>query len=187
MNPLKFFHNLFNGQPIPPRYRSDSECRDVNKELFFYEIRYTQASDLLLKEIELLVNGNIDLNKAEDKHKIQSLLKTFEETEYNLNEINRKEIIKKFGEARVSYVNLNIEKCSKELIEDVTNSLPDLERLKKCLSLISDIRERKREVDQRLKELGTNFCYYFVIKILKFFLFKKRMQKCYQHLIYCQK
>ncbi len=88
----------------------------------------------MLKEIELLVNGNIDLNKAEDKHKIQSLLKTFEETEYNLNEINRYEIIKKIGEERVSYVNLNIEKCSKELIEDVTNSLPDLERLKKCLS-----------------------------------------------------
>jgi hypothetical protein len=35
----------------------------------------------------------------------------------------------------------------------------ELEESKKILRLISEIKERKRKVDQRLKEIGIKFCF----------------------------
>ncbi len=62
MIPLKFIHNLFIGAPKNNTLQMFSR-KDRNKEFFFIENRYIKASDFLLNEIELLVNGNVDLNK----------------------------------------------------------------------------------------------------------------------------
>ena len=83
----------------------------------------------------MLVNGNGDLNKVKDKQKIQILLKIFREIEYNLVHVNS--IISK----------------TKYMIES------DIPVIDKFQSLLSDIQERKRQVDKTVKELGTNFCY----------------------------
>jgi hypothetical protein len=153
MNPLKFIHNLFIGEHINNKLIMFSR-RGKNEEFFFKENRYIQASDLLLKEIELLVNENVDFNK--DKEKIQSLLKIFREIEYNLDSRNSFATdIKRLFEKDVSNISSSEEKYSEQLIFQ----LNVLEKINKFQNLLSDIRERKSQVDKRVKELGTNFCY----------------------------
>jgi hypothetical protein len=156
MNLFKFIHNLFIDQPkIHTLYFAQSD----RNELFFYENRYIQASDLFLKEIELLVNGNVDLNKDRNKQKIQILLKIFREIEYNLVYVNSViGVIKCHIECDVSRISSNValkEKYSEQLIAP----LNALEKINKLQSLLSDIQERKRQVDKRVKELGTHYCY----------------------------
>ncbi len=160
MNPFKFIHNLFIDQPkIHTLFFAQSD------KILSNENRYIQASDLLLKEIELLVNGNVDLNKVKNKQKIQILLKIFQEIEYNLVYVNSVIVVTKCYHERfsshldnVSRISSNValkEKYSEQLIA----LLNDLEKINKFQSLLSDIQERKRQVEKRVKELGTNFCY----------------------------
>ena len=173
MNLYKFFYNLFIDQPNPPKYYYKGDFPTLDfldfgsnvKEFMFVENRYIEASDLFLKEIELLVNGNDYLSK--DKYKIQSLLKTFKEIEYNLNEINNY-----YGFIK-GVKNLE-EGCSKDMIENFAIASSLVERLRKFRSLFSDILERKRQVDQRLKELGRNFFLNNILKILTFYFNLRR-------------
>ena len=54
------------------------------KEIFFEDNNFIEASDLFLREIELLVNEDIEFNK--DRYKIENRLKKFEDIELNLNQ-----------------------------------------------------------------------------------------------------
>ena len=123
MNLFKFIHNLFIDQPkIHTLFFAQSD----RNEVLFNENRYIQASDLLLKEIELLVNGNVDLNKDRNKQKIQILLKIFREIEYNLVYVNSVIVVTKCHLERfssqldnVSRISSNValkEKYSEQLI-----------------------------------------------------------------------
>ena len=113
----------------------------------------------------MLVNGNGDLNKVKDKQKIQILLKIFREIEYNLVYVNSYIVDTKCDLERfssqldnVSRISSNValkEKYSEQLIA----LLNDLEKINKFQSLLSDIQERKRQVEKRVKEQGTNFFY----------------------------
>ena len=55
------------------------------------------------------------------------------------------------------------EKYSEQLIAEfnavLIAQLNVVEVINKFQSLLSDIQERKRQVDKKVKELGTNFCY----------------------------
>jgi hypothetical protein len=168
MNPLKFIHNLFIDEPkIHTRMFFQS---DTIEEFLVYENRYIQATDLLLKEIELLVNGNGDFNKVEDKQKIQILLKIFREIEYNLVFINS--VIaedKKVSENLVSCISSEValkEKHSEQVIAELNVALiaqsKILEEINKFQSFLSDVQERKRQIDKKVKELGTIFCYQII-------------------------
>jgi hypothetical protein len=72
MDTFEFIYNFLTGKLIPRElfyYKSSL----TEEEFCLARDRYIEASDLFLKEIELVVNGNDDLNK--DNHKIRSLWK----------------------------------------------------------------------------------------------------------------
>ena len=110
---------------------------EVKAEQILDDKRFIEASDLFLKEIELLVNENTDFNK--DKHKIQSLLKKFEEIE--------RELVIRYS-FKVNLIN------SLRSIQFIKVN----EEAKKIQSSILEIRERKRKVSKRFKELGVKLC-----------------------------
>jgi hypothetical protein len=56
------------------------------EEIILDDKNFIEASELFLKEIELLVNENMDFNKDIDK--IKKLLKKFEHIEWNLDRRN---------------------------------------------------------------------------------------------------
>jgi hypothetical protein len=118
--------------------------------------RIVEAFDIFLKEIELQINENIDFNKD----KIKSLLKKFEEIEYELKPIQSlNELIRDKYKNHVTRIDdlFNKKDNSDQVIERII--MWELEESKKILRLISEIKERKRKVDQRLKEIGIKFCF----------------------------
>jgi hypothetical protein len=83
MDAVKRSYKLLTNIPYICKIYIGYDNQDYTDEEFILEQnRYIEASDVVLKEMELLVNGDIDLNK--EKHKIHSFLKTFEDIEYNL-------------------------------------------------------------------------------------------------------
>ncbi len=109
-----------------------------------------------MKEIELQINENIDFIKD----KIKSLLKKFEEIEYELKPIQSlNELIRDKYKNHVTRIDdlFNKKDNSDQVIERII--MWELEESKQILRLISEIKERKRKVDQRLKEIGIKFCF----------------------------
>jgi hypothetical protein len=152
MNLISFFNYLFdnNDDEIAEAVKVLKENfsnKDTIKEKLLKDHKFIEATDLYLKEIELIVHGNIDYNK--DRHNIQNLIKKFEDFELSLS--------KKF--------------TSKELIISSHKSLmtghtypswipiwlSEIEEAKEIQRLITEIRERKTKVDERIKELGKKF------------------------------
>jgi translation initiation factor 2B subunit (eIF-2B alpha/beta/delta family) len=126
--------------------RTFIDTKDLSfKEELLLDQHCIKASDLFLKEIELLVE-NID--SIIDKHNVQILLTKFEEIEMELDERH---------ESKVSMI-----KTCEVLLSDLrgwneARLLAELKEAKKVQSLISELKERKSKVDQRLKELGIKF------------------------------
>jgi hypothetical protein len=166
MNTISCIMNLFNKSDIKPRsflknehYQSLVPFEDE----FLQDHHLIVASDLFLKEIELLINEISDFNK--DKHKIQSLLKKFEEIEVELDERYK---------SKESMILLNSEDLSNSKLwkskwKNEENKvsfkiliLSWIEESEKIKSLITEIRERKSKVDKKLNELGIFLKTYFL-------------------------
>jgi hypothetical protein len=151
--------NLFNKPYNQPR----RFLKEIHDESFTFQDEFLQdhhlivASDLYLKEIELKIDGISDFNK--DKHTIQSLLEKFEEIEFELVErYESKESIIRSNKSIVSDIesetNWEFEECRIGWLNTIPAMLSEIEESSKIQSLISEIRERKSKVDERLKELG---------------------------------
>jgi hypothetical protein len=155
MDHLEFIYDLFNGQPYKKVCYYPNNC--VSEDEFCIGTdRYIESSDLILKEIEFLVNGNSDLNY--DKHKIKNLLKLFEEIEYNLVEASVTIRMTVNGlKYELSKVNLETDDCSQQNTKQIF--LSEKEKSIKTLSVISEILDRKRKVDLKLKELSIKSCF----------------------------
>ncbi len=137
-------------------YGKTNEVEILNDKTFI------EASNQFLSEIELMVNENMDLYK--DKYKIQNLLKKFEEIELELDERYKfKDITIEQNDHALVYIKAgnfqyltweSDEHKAEELKKTTSRVIAETKECKKIQSLISEIRERKRKVDQRLKELG---------------------------------
>ncbi len=157
MDTFEFIYNFLTGKLIPREvfYYKSSLAED---EFCLARDRYIEASDLFLKEIELVVYGNDDLNKY--KHKIRSLLKFLEEIEYSLDVTSH--VSGKIINAckhEFSEFNLEIEDCSDQKNKQISIILSRIEIAIKNRSVISEILDRKRKVEQKLKELGIKSCF----------------------------
>jgi hypothetical protein len=123
--------------------RTFIDTKDLSfKEELLLDQHCIKASDLFLKEIELLVE-NID--SIRDKHNIQILLTKFEEIEMELDERH---------ESKVSMI-----KVCEDFLSDLrgwneARMLAQLKEAKKVQSLISELKERKSKVGKRLEDLG---------------------------------
>ena len=159
MNTITCIMNLFNKPYNQPR----RFLKETHDESFTFQDEFLQdhhlivASDLYLKEIELKIDGISDFNK--DKHTIQSLLEKFEEIEFELVErYESKESIIRSNKSIVSDIesetNWEFEECRIGWLNTIPAMLSEIEESSKIQSLISEIRERKSKVDERLKELG---------------------------------
>ena len=123
------------------------------KERILRDYRIIEASDIFLKEIELLVNENTDFNN--NKHKIQSLLQKFEDVELELELISKSNDGRRdLWKSRLSKINLNKQELSEKIIKQIPDLMSHIEDSKRIVSLISEIQERRRKVEQRFKELG---------------------------------
>jgi hypothetical protein len=156
MYPISYIINLIGLQPNFKRRHFVNIDQGVNsmEERVLSNFRMIEASDLFLREIEYMVNENIDFNK--DKYKIQSLLNKFEEIELELNlRYESTHYIKFIYERHLSRTKSNQRDYSEH--EQSLNS--EIEDAKKILNLIIEIRERKRKVEKRLKEIGIKLCF----------------------------
>jgi hypothetical protein len=155
MDPISFISSLFCTKPN--RHNVDIiQGATTMKELSLRDYRVIEASDIFLKEIELLVNENTDFNN--DKHKIQSLLQKFEDIELELKRVNESNVfIRDVSKSKLFRINLNKQEYSKEIIKQIPDLMSEFEDSKRIVSLISEIQERRRKVEQRFKELGIKF------------------------------
>ncbi len=100
-----------------------------------------------MKEIELIVNENIDFNK--EKHNIQNLINKFEDIELDLS--------KRFRSKESIIRVIKISLTGKINPSWIPTKLSEIEEAKKIQRMIIEIRECKSKVDERIKELGINF------------------------------
>jgi hypothetical protein len=172
MNPFSCIINLFEHEPEIIDININKDCSSMEEREERHN-RLVQAVDLFLKEIELKVE-NIDFNN--DKHQIKLLLQKFEDIDKELVLIHRsyerlkgmfendKVLIKKRTSSKLCRMNkkgretylfsLQIKNIiSKKKIE-INELNHEIEKCKKFLKLISEIQERKRKVEKKLKELG---------------------------------
>jgi hypothetical protein len=181
MNLIKIFKIIFNypNNEIEMALKSLKEGfgeTDTFRNEFLKDHKFIEATDLYLKEIELIVNENIDFNK--DKHNIQNLINKFDDIELELSKRfrSKESIIRVFKTLLTGNINPSW----------IPIYLSEIEEAKKIQRMIIEIRERKSKVDERIKELGINF---FLNKIFKSIIFKlkRRMPNGSQYLIYGQK
>ena len=84
MNLISFFNYLFDNDDdeiaqAVKVLKENFSNKDTIKDELLKDHKFIEATDLYLKEIELIVHGNIDYNK--DRHNIQNLIKKFEDFE----------------------------------------------------------------------------------------------------------
>ena len=155
MNPKSCITNLFNK---PGKIQKNILIRrgeESAEDEFLQDHHFIIAADLFLKEIELLV-GNIDSIK--DIHNIQILLTKFEDIEMELDEryeskkyhiLTNEDMLYHVSGCKPGY-----ERDINWLLKNQSIMLSGIEEAKKVQSLISELKERKSKVDQRLEELG---------------------------------
>lgn len=115
--------------------------------------RFIEASDVFLKEIELKVGENIDFNK--DQQEIQRLLQKFQDMEREVHSRERVMIrlLYRFHPKQNDYSEQGMDD---EMMSNIVTLNNQLEEMKKLLSLISEMKDRKIKVEQRLIELREN-------------------------------
>ena len=152
----------------------------AKEPLSLRNFHFIEASDLFLKEIESKVCESIDFNK--DKQEIQRLLQKFEDIEREVHFIE--EISKSLVDIINQEKNHNSEqKMDGKIMSRIVVLNNDLKEFEKLLSLISEIKDRKIKVDQRLKDLGIKVCFKYHFYYNKILIkFKKRVPNGYQYL-----
>ena len=155
MNLISYFKLLFNypDDESIMAIRSLREAfrdEDTFENRFIKDHKFIEATDLYLKEIELIVHENIDFNK--EKHNIQNYLKKFEEIELDLS--------KRFSSNESIIRTLEITLTSNMSPDCIPITLSKIEEAKQIQRMIAEIRERKTKVDERIRELGKNNFYF---------------------------
>jgi hypothetical protein len=112
---------------------------------FLETYNFLEGCSLYLREIELQINENIDSNN--EKHKIQSLFKKFEDFERHLDYILEYDVkaIKIFREKL---------KLTELKEEEKVHFRFLIEKCKINLNSALEIKKRQQEVEKRLRELG---------------------------------
>ena len=155
MNLISYVKLLFNypDDEIIMAIRSLREAfrdKDTLKNRFIKDHKFIEATDLYLKEIELIVHENIYFNK--DKHNIQNYLKKFEEIELDLSE--------RFSSNESIIRTLKSSLTGNMSPDCIPIMLSEIEEAKQIQRMITEIRERKTKVDERIRELGKNNFYF---------------------------
>jgi hypothetical protein len=123
---------------------------------FCEDYNYIEASDLFLREIELLVNKDIEFNK--NRIRIEDRLKKFEDIEWDLYQRYRyKEGLIYMNELFISRHDLKGEH-KEGLIEKIQKMKLEIKESINIQRLILELQERKSKVYKRIEELGIKFC-----------------------------
>jgi hypothetical protein len=156
MNPVTIIHSLFDEPKYSLQLTSIKYNGKTFEEGFLEDYNYIEASDLFLREIELLVNEDIEFNK--NRIRIEDRIKKFEDIEWDLYQRYRyKESYIFMNELFISRTDVKGE--DKEgLIEKIQEMKLEIKEAINIQRLILELQERKSKVYKRIEELGIKFC-----------------------------
>lgn len=154
MNLKSIIHSLFDEPKYSLHILRLRYSGKTFKERFSEDYNFIEASDLFLREIEILVNKEIEFNK--NRFKIEERLKKFEDIELNLNQRYS------YIETLITLTELSISRTDfkgedKEgLIEKIQEKKLEIKEAKNIQTLILELQERKSKVNKRIGELEEN-------------------------------